>query len=422
MSGVADVKVADLEAALRSEVLPLFTHAYTAHGFAEHLADDWSPAHNPPDLVSPRHIVYQSRMAWAAAELAQRRPDLRDTFLQHAVHAATLLRDHFWDRVHGGVWWSINPPDADDHQARPGTPGLKHIYGCAFALYATANVFAATRDEQWRRFAHEQFAWFRADAADCVHGGYHEALDPAGGPLVRSPRHDGTLDIIHTPLGYKSINAHLHVMEAMTQLHTACPTPSTGAAVRELFAIVLDRMVVSPGTMAKVFTPDFRPVPGLCSYGHDVETGFLLVEAAAAALGDRELERRALLAARMIVDQTLRVGFDWERGGVFDEGPAFGHAVGRGKTWWSQAEMLNALSLVHHHFGHESDRYARAMSLTWRFIQQHFLDHTHGGWFWSTDEHGARTGEPGKATPWKAAYHTARALLLTIERLQGDAP
>ena len=63
------------------------------------------------------------------------------------------------------------------------------------------------------------------------------------------------------------------------------------------------------------FNADWSRLPGNDSFGHDVETGFLLVEAAE-ALGIED--GKAWMAARHLVDHALQYGWDKERGGLYD--------------------------------------------------------------------------------------------------------
>ena len=176
-----------------------------------------------------------------------------------------------------------------------------------------------------------------------------------------------------------------------------------------------DRFYSEPGTLHLYLDPTAARSPGPSSFGHDVETGFLLLEAAD-ALGVPEDPRRTA-CARRLVDHALALGL--ERG----DGPALRaglRAPARPSTgrsqWWAQFEMVNALSLMDALHGQETPRYREALRKTWRFTRDRLTDTRYGGVYAGVDAHGRV--DPAKSNDWFATYHTARALLLTADRLR----
>ena len=116
--------------------------------------------------------------------------------------------------------------------------------------------------------------------------------------------------------------------------------------------------------------------------------------------------------ARSLLDHALDWGWDDGNGGFYDKGEVFnGKAFDTTKVWWTQAEGLNALLLFHHKFGTETDRYWQAFRKQWDFIDRHLIDSVHGGWYYDTTTDGKLIGDGAKASPWKANYHTGRAML-----------
>ncbi len=147
-------------------------------------------------------------------------------------------------------------------------------------------------------------------------------------------------------------------------------------------------------------TRDWRAIPAHDSFGHDIETAYLLVEAAD-ALGmpdDAETWRMA----RRLVDHALDWGWDDEHGGFYDKGESFGGpAFDRKKVWWTEAEGLNALLVMHHKYGRKTDRYARAFRKQWDFIETHMIDPDHGGWFAETTRDGTLMATAPRPIPGK---------------------
>jgi len=378
-------------------------------GFRQAFADDWTP-----QADANRFLVFQSRLTWVAATAAMYDPALKAEYLPYALHGLDYLDKVMTDRFAGGLFWQV------DLAGRPMAPfgDEKHAYGLSFAIYASAAVYEATREARALALASATFDWLDRNAHDRQHGGYFEALARNGRPLLAPPKDattPRTKDGIGTPYGYKSMNTHIHLLEAFTALYRVAPEDRLRQRLEEMAAIVRDRIAVEPGCLNYYFTPDWRAVPMHDSFGHDVEAAFLVVEAAQ-ALG-RPDDEPTWRAARRIVDHALEWGWDDKNGGFYNAGQAFAEAHDKAKVWWVQAEGLNALLLMHERYGRETDRYWRAFAKQLRFLWNHQIDHQRGGWRNETTEDGTPKGDLRKASPWKEAYHDSRALMNVARRL-----
>jgi mannobiose 2-epimerase len=134
------------------------------------------------------------------------------------------------------------------------------------------------------------------------------------------------------------------------------------------------------------------------------------------ALG-REPSAATLRAARMLVDHALARGWDPVRGQLFEYGSAYGEAVDRSTQWWAQFEAFNAFHLMDERFGREDHRYWNALKAAWALTRDRFTDREHPGVCPSMDERG-EVSCASKSHAWFVSYHTARALLLTADRLR----
>jgi mannobiose 2-epimerase len=372
-------------------------------GFHATFGPDWAKR---PDRT--RACVLQARMTWTAAAVAIRRPEMREAYLPYVRHGVSYLADHLWDREFGGFFWELDP----ENGLSPSVSPEKHAYGIAFGIYATATAYAAAKDERTLQLAQDAFRWLDRHAHDAKHGGYFEALERDGTPIVAAPN----ADRIGTAYGRKSMNAHIHLLEAFTALHHVWPDPLVRERLLEVFTIVRDRLPQEPGYLAMFAEPDWTPLPGHVSYGHDVETVFLLAEAAA-ALGVPDDEATWALARR-IWDNTLRHGYDTEHGGIFYEGPPRGPAEKRQKVWWAEAEALQSLCLMHARFVRREPRYWDAFVGTWAFVTRHQVDAQHGGWHGHVSPDGSKVLSADKGDNWKEPYHTCRALMNCADMLR----
>ena len=379
-------------------------------GFHENLARDWSLR---PD--GSKFLVYQARMTWTAAAYAEFDKARREEFLGYARHGLTCLDTVMRDRQHGGFHWIVGLNGNVD----PRLGDEKHIYGISFVIYAASKLRAVAGDDLALKVARDAFDWLEAHAHDAVRGGYFEALKRDGTPIVTwdesSPitRRQDRLGVYY---GFKTMNSHIHLLEALAELSRVDTRPIVAERLREVFLIVRDKIAVEPGALNLYLTRDWRAIPAHDSFGHDIETAYLLVEAADALgmAGDEP----TWTVARRLVDHALDWGWDDENGGFYDKGDSFaGAAYDTTKVWWTQAEGLNALLVMDRKYGGKTDRYARAFRKQWDFIRAHMLDPAHGGWFPETQRDGTLHGDGAKANPWKANYHTSRALMNVVNLL-----
>lgn len=402
---------AETEAALRTDVLGVwFPRSVDAEhgGFRANFNRDWSPAPS-----EGKFSVFQGRMTWVAAQVTMLVPELRDQYLPYVRHGVDYLVNVLWDKEKGGFFWGLGDDGAVNDRFTDG----KHLYGMSFCIYGAAAAYRATKDPRALELAKHGFAWIDAHAHDARNGGYHEWLTRDGRVVADRPpavRGD-VVPVAGFPIGFKSMNTHIHLLESFTELYGVWPDPTLGARIAELLEIVRDRISVEPGAMGLYFTPDWRAVPGHDSYGHDVETAYLMLEASE-ALGRKD-DAKTERMARMLVDHALAIGWDDEYGGLYREGGTFGEAEDTTKEWWEQVETLNALLLMHERYCLETGVYWKAYLKEWAFIREHQTDREGRGLF----EAVKRDGTPvtfRKSHIWKAAYHDGRAFMNVSERLR----
>lgn len=127
-----------------------------------------------------------------------------------------------------------------------------------------------------------------------------------------------------------------------------------------MFTVVRDTFTTDKGYMNLYFQPDWTPIVfedssravqeqhleiDHVTFGHDIETAFLLLEAAHALGFSEDL---VLTDAKKMVDHTIANAWDDEHGGFYDRGYYFqGNeqltVTDSSKVWWAQAEALHSL-------------------------------------------------------------------------------
>jgi mannobiose 2-epimerase len=374
-------------------------------GFYENYGADWSRG-----FGNNKSLVYQSRLTWTSAQAALRYPAKAELYLAMTRRGASELMDKLWDQEHGGFYWTVDTAGRPAGQGRQG----KQVYGIAFGIYSLAASYQATKDPATLDFAEKGFRWLDAHAHDNTNGGYYEVLNLDG-----SPAPEGA-SVVGAGPNQKSMNTSIHVLEALTGLYKIWPDPALKVRLQEMYDINLNRIYTEPGYLTMFFNADWSRLPGNDSFGHDVETGFLLVEASE-ALGKED--GKAWIAARNLVDHALQYGWDAGRGGLYDSGRVTADGVVTGnlntdKIWWVQAEQLNALLLLHEHFGRETTKYWDAFTKEWSWISQHQVDHRYGGWYPTVAADGTPTGRPYKSDGWTECYHQGRSMLTVSKTLR----
>jgi mannobiose 2-epimerase len=352
----------------------------------------------------PRHAVICARLLWTFAAAQRQRPS--QAWLDTGEKARALLTGAFWDKINGGIFWSLAPN-------RSVLSPRKQIYAEAFAIYGLSEWSMATGDKTALNQAISLFELIEQHAADPVHGGYIEALGQDWSPLEDMRLSDKDLN------APKSMNTLLHILEAYTNLLLVWPDAQLKKKLRALLLVMLDRVVSSePYTRcALFFDMEWHSQNEVISFGHDIEASWLLWDAAK-LLGDEALEKRTRRVALDMAAGVLAHGIDAD-GAVLYSGTARG-ILNAEKHWWPQAEgvvgFLNAYELS----GDET--YLKAALKTWSFIENKVVDPVHGEWFAVLDRSGTPLpdypafADSCKIGPWKCPYHNARVCIEVLKR------
>lgn len=353
------------------------------------------------DPNADKSLVLNTRILWTFATAYRVYGD--ESYKRVADRAYRYLNDHFADREHGGLYWSV------DAAGRPSSD-KKQIYGQAFAIYAYSEYARATGDEQALTLAIELFHTLERYGYDKEHRGYWEALSRSWGPTEDNSLSEKDLNAA------KSMNTHLHVLEAYTNLYRVWPSEPLSGKLKELIEVTV-RHIVDGGAARFVlfFDPDWTPLSDHISYGHDIEGSWLLAEAAE-VLGDEELLDRVNRIAVRMAEAALRDGAD-EDGGLFNEGGPSG-LIDTNKDWWPQAEAVVGFYNAYQLTGEA--RYREAAAKAWQFIENFIVDKEHGEWHWSVLRDGTPSGNEQKVSAWKCPYHNGRACFEMVERLKSE--
>ncbi len=341
-------------------------------------------------------LVLNSRIVWTFARAYR----LLGTpaYLELANVATDYLLRHFQDERCGGFFWTLSD------RGRP-LRTTKVTYGQSFAIYALAEHSMATRSGASLEAAVRTYQRLRRSSWDQSFGGYYEA------------RRRGWRRAWHqvvSPNGRqsrKTMNTHLHLLEAYTTLYAAWKDEGLRRDLRALVEIMLHRFLApTNGWFDQECDRTWKRLPGTSSYGHDLEAVWLLVEAAA-FLGDDEIAERVGGIVPGVAGEVLAHG-QGEDGALYLAGDATG-PTDRTRIWWPQAEasvgFLQAYELTLDH------RFLDASLAVWRFCRTHLSDPVFGEWRMAPDGE-AGAPYPYKVGLWKGPYHNGRACMEIMTR------
>ncbi len=405
---------AEFSASLRAEILDKWFPASIDRengGYWQDFDAQWRRS----ATETPKGIVMQARLLWLSSQAARRFPQTR-AYADAAAHGFAFLRDQCWDPESGGWFWSF---DAAGHpQGQFGTE--KHVYGMSFGIYACAAYYQFSQAPEALTLAQAAFRLLEKKARDPLNGGYHESFTRDWTKREQDSALAQSCPVGCWP-GVKTMNTHIHLLESFTALYEIWPDPQVAKRIEELLNLICDKIQTPPGGLNQYFTADWRVLPAAESFGHDIETTYLIFEALAGLKASVPGQRQI---AKNLAVHAIQFGYDRQAGGLADLGDAFGGIFAkkqRGqfadpKVAWVQAECLNTLLLLAEEYPSERAEYLGQFLAQWAFIKSNLLDPRYGGWYPHVPRDGDAPGLP-KSGFWLGGYHTGRAMMNCLDRL-----
>ena len=209
------------------------------------------------------------------------------------------------------------------------------------------------------------------------------------------------------------MNTHLHILEAYTNLYRVWKDDVLKNKLQNLIEIFLTR-VINPKThhLDLFFDENWLCKSTLYSYGHDIESVWLLNEAAE-VLGNQELLKKVRETV-ILVARAADEGVQPNGGIINEKNYQTGH-VDANFDWWPQAEAMIGFYIV---YQLTADKFFAQKTLnTWEFIKSNIIDKENGEWHWSVSSDGQIDTLNDKAGFWKCPYHNSRMCLELMERV-----
>ena len=346
------------------------------------------------DKRAEKGCILNSRILWFFSQAAMTLED--GALIPCARHAYRFLTERCLDREEGGVYWSVTwdgqPLDA-----------TKHTYNQAFAIYALSAYYRLTGEAEALTLAKELFELIESRCTDG--DGYLEAFTRDFRPASNEKLSENGV------MAYRTMNTLLHVFEGYSGLYQAAKLPEAARAMERILDIY-EKKVYNPTLRRQevFFDKDYHTLIDLTSYGHDIESSWL-IDWGCGLLGDGTRTERIAAIDSAMADSVLKTAFNGSLANECERGAVDGHRV-----WWVQAEAL--LGFVNEFCKHPERTDCRdAAAGLGRYITEKVEDRRPGGeWFWRLDENGVPDREKPIVEPWKCPYHNGRMCMELIRR------
>lgn len=353
---------------------------------------------NIPKAGAPKGVVLNARILWTFSAASNFLLDKK--YLAIAARAYDYLLHFFTDKEYGGVFWSV---DAEGSILN----SRKQVYGLAFYLYGLSEYYLATNEKRILEQAIALFHLIEEKSFDKKGKGYFEAFARDWTALtdLRLSAKDANEK--------KTMNTHLHIIEAYANLYKAWPDELLKKRILQLLEVFDEYMIDRQSHHLILFFDEaWKAKPDVISYGHDIEAGWLLQQCAE-VINDVYWIGRMKQQAIPVTNAAME-GLDSDGGLWYEYNPAQDKLT-KEKHWWEQAEAMVGFYNAYQVSGER--KFLDHSMAAWQFTKAHILDKSKGEWYWGIKEDYSRMPGEDKAGFWKCPYHNARACMEIIRRI-----
>jgi cellobiose epimerase len=346
---------------------------------------------------APKGGILNARILWtfSAAYRTFQIPE----YLETARRAKDYIIDHFFDKTYGGTYWSLN------YKGEP-SDTKKQIYSVAFFIYALSEYFAATGDKLCLDKAIGLFHLIEEHSFDKNLNGYFEAYSHDWKLLddLRLSNKDANEK--------KTMNSHLHILEAYTNLCRVWKDDFLKKQLENLVIIFFEKILDNKTFHLNLFfNENWECKSSVTSYGHDIEASWLLLEAAN-VLDNVNIIKRAREICKLMASANLE-GLQEDGSIIYEKNNNTGY-INYERDWWVQAEgvvgYMNAFEVT------GNKKFLDNSVNCWNYIKENLIDHVNGEWFWGIKKDGSINRTDDKAGFWKCPYHNSRACMEMMHR------
>ncbi len=358
---------------------------------------------NKIDKKAVKGCILNSRILWFFSSCAAILKD--ESYTEYAKWAYEFLKDHFIDEQNGGVYWSVT------YDGKP-EDDSKHTYNQAFAIYGLSAYYDLTGDKECRKIAEGLIDVIETKCRD--KDGYLEAFKRDFTPASNEKLSENGV------MAERTMNTLLHVFEAYTEYYRVTNDDCITEHLNEQLKIFKTKMYTQSKHRQEVFfDKDYNSLIDLISYGHDIETAWLI---------DRGIEVMASVDAGKIYDMEGMAHITEDLAENILHNAFDGHSlpqenengvINEDRIWWVQAETVNGF--LNEYLKHpQKEEFKEALLSEWEYIKEYVVDSREGSeWFASLHKDGTPYKDKPMVEPWKCPYHNGRMCLEVIRRNVG---
>ena len=347
------------------------------------------------DEKAVKGCILNSRITWFFANAYMVLKD--ESLLEEAKHGYEFMCKHCLDNENGGIFWTVQYDGTPDET-------MKHTYNQAFAIYALSSYYDASKDKEALSKAFELFELIETKCRDEI--GYKEAFDVKFDEIENDKLSENGV------MADRTMNTLLHVFEAYTELYRVSGDERVKEKLKEIMDTAADKIYNPELKRQEVFFDnDYNSILDLYSYGHDIETAWLM-DRGLEILGDEAYTQKISPITKTLTRQIYDIAFDGHSlSNECEKG-----VVDTSRIWWVQAETIVGF-LNGYEKTPENKEYLDAAKAVWEFIKEYVIDKREGSeWYWRVRQDGTPVeGEP-IVEPWKCPYHNGRMCFEVIKR------
>lgn len=353
------------------------------------------------DKEAVKGCILNSRIMWFFANAAVTLND--ESIMPYAKHAYDFMKKNCVDYENGGVFWSVK------YNGEP-EDTTKHTYNQAFSIYALSSYADAVKHFNGDEKEAEEALKLAFDLEKNIETrmkddkGYLEAFKINFEPESNEKLSENGV------MAEKTMNTLLHVFEAYTELYRVTKDAATAEHLRWIFDIFEKKVYNHKLHRQEVFfDKDWNSIIDLHSYGHDIETSWLM-DRGCEVLGDAKVTATIDPISTDLADKIYNRAYvnhsllnECEKG-----------VDNTTRIWWVQAETV--LGFLNAYRKTNEERYLAAAEDVLNYILTKLTDPRDGSeWYWCLDENDKPVTEKPIVEPWKCPYHNGRMCMEIIK-------
>ena len=383
---------------LANDLLPFWNNLYDSEygGFYGNVDSE-----NNINKKAEKSAILQTRILWFYSSCYKLLKD--ENLLKLADLQFEFIQKYMLDPVDGGIYWSV------EHDGKI-KDSRKHTYAQAFALYSMGAYYSACKCVgdgilDVPRNIYTEAALISANRLfDLIENKFKDEYG------YTEPYNIDRRDFKFT----RTMNTLLHIIEAYSEYYQTVKSEKARNALEYSLNLVINKAYNEKLSRIDCYFDEYmNPVGDILSYGHDIESSWLLYRACE-ILGNDNIKNNLSPKLEKIAQNVITKGFvDECKNGIYYD--CVNGIDNKTRSWWVMAEATVALVHQYKLYGN-----VKSMALAdnlWEYIKKYFIS-PYGEWYGYIDENGNAVKRSGDLCgSWKCPYHNGRMCLEMINLL-----